>query len=96
MCVGGDSNIPVALSSPPLQNEKVKLTCTDRMPAYLTTVVMMAFMVSVLVPVVLPHDGSKTSALPVRCIRDRGTPPYRIVMLFIHQRMLQMYLDHFN
>ena len=28
------------------QKEKVKLTCTDRMPAYLTVFVMMAFMVS--------------------------------------------------
>ncbi|KAM3625602.1 uncharacterized protein V6R79_014675 [Siganus canaliculatus] len=29
------------------KDEKVKLTCTDRMPAYLTTVVMMGFMISV-------------------------------------------------
>ncbi|CAL8379041.1 unnamed protein product [Arctogadus glacialis] len=29
------------------KNEKVKLTCTDRMPAYLTTLVMMAFMITV-------------------------------------------------
>ncbi|XP_056135400.1 anoctamin-1a [Lampris incognitus] len=29
------------------KGEKVKLTCTDRMPAYLTTVVMMGFMISV-------------------------------------------------
>jgi len=29
-----------------VQGEKVKLTCTDRMPAYLTNVVMMIFMVS--------------------------------------------------
>uniref|UniRef100_A0A8C5APD9 Anoctamin n=1 Tax=Gadus morhua TaxID=8049 RepID=A0A8C5APD9_GADMO len=29
------------------ENEKVKLTCTDRMPAYLTTLVMMAFMITV-------------------------------------------------
>uniref|UniRef100_A0A8C5C6W6 Anoctamin n=1 Tax=Gadus morhua TaxID=8049 RepID=A0A8C5C6W6_GADMO len=36
------------LCPPPLfQNEKVKLTCTDRMPAYLTTLVMMAFMITV-------------------------------------------------
>lgn len=28
------------------QDEKVKLTCTDRLPAYLTTVIMMCFMVS--------------------------------------------------
>uniref|UniRef100_A0A8C2YXB0 Anoctamin n=1 Tax=Cyclopterus lumpus TaxID=8103 RepID=A0A8C2YXB0_CYCLU len=30
-----------------VQDEKVKLTCTDRMPAYLTTVVMMSFMILV-------------------------------------------------
>ncbi|CAN9506867.1 unnamed protein product [Ophioblennius macclurei] len=29
------------------KDEKVKLTCTDRMPAYLTTVVMMCFMIAV-------------------------------------------------
>uniref|UniRef100_A0A3Q3X4J6 Anoctamin n=1 Tax=Mola mola TaxID=94237 RepID=A0A3Q3X4J6_MOLML len=29
------------------QGEKVKLTCTDRLPAYLTTVVMMCFMITV-------------------------------------------------
>uniref|UniRef100_UPI003AAF5EFD anoctamin-1a isoform X2 n=1 Tax=Centroberyx gerrardi TaxID=166262 RepID=UPI003AAF5EFD len=29
------------------KGEKVKLTCTDRLPAYLTTVVMMGFMISV-------------------------------------------------
>ncbi|XP_019713375.1 anoctamin-1a isoform X2 [Hippocampus comes] len=29
------------------KDEKVKLTCTDRLPAYLTTVAMMAFMISV-------------------------------------------------
>ncbi|XP_019113272.1 anoctamin-1a isoform X2 [Larimichthys crocea] len=29
------------------KGEKVKLTCTDRMPAYLTTVVMMGFMIAV-------------------------------------------------
>ncbi|KAM4602805.1 anoctamin-1a [Polymixia lowei] len=29
------------------KGEKVKLTCTDRMPAYLTTIVMMGFMISV-------------------------------------------------
>lgn len=32
------------------QGEKVKLTCTDRLPAYLTTVVMMCFMVSISSP----------------------------------------------
>ncbi|XP_069034031.1 anoctamin-1a isoform X2 [Embiotoca jacksoni] len=30
-----------------LKDEKVKLTCTDRLPAYLTTVVMMCFMITV-------------------------------------------------
>uniref|UniRef100_A0AAQ5X263 Anoctamin n=1 Tax=Amphiprion ocellaris TaxID=80972 RepID=A0AAQ5X263_AMPOC len=29
------------------EDEKVKLTCTDRLPAYLTTVVMMCFMIAV-------------------------------------------------
>ncbi|KAJ0056463.1 hypothetical protein NL108_008042, partial [Boleophthalmus pectinirostris] len=35
-----------------LFDEKVKLTCTDRMPAYVTTVVMMLFMISVTVAIV--------------------------------------------
>ncbi|XP_055010759.1 anoctamin-1a isoform X2 [Boleophthalmus pectinirostris] len=34
------------------KDEKVKLTCTDRMPAYVTTVVMMLFMISVTVAIV--------------------------------------------
>ncbi|KAJ3594024.1 hypothetical protein NHX12_006356 [Muraenolepis orangiensis] len=33
--------------SNPTKKEKVKLTCTDRMPAYLTTFVTMAFMITV-------------------------------------------------
>lgn len=33
-----------------VQDEKVKLTCTDRMPAYLTTVMMMCFLVSLQSP----------------------------------------------
>ncbi|XP_038125142.1 anoctamin-1a isoform X2 [Cyprinodon tularosa] len=34
------------------KEEKVKLTCTDRMPAYATTVVMMAFMIAVTLAIV--------------------------------------------
>ncbi|XP_063326660.1 anoctamin-1a isoform X1 [Pelmatolapia mariae] len=37
----------VKLEHSGLMDEKVKLTCTDRLPAYMTTVVMMGFMITV-------------------------------------------------
>lgn len=41
------------------KDEKVKLTCTDRMPAYVTTVVMMGFMVRLLLLLLLQRRSRK-------------------------------------